>query len=357
MSTTEYPQIADLNTVDPKEMTAEQREALVNCLSTYDSEQFIQNQGEKACSVISDIKKHQKQFDEKGECYAKSQLDAYMKKHPQQKIDMKTIDRFTNIAEKKSDFYRKKYACQMLGMGNNALNYCIGLQRNACLVANAHMGYDIMPDIGLSCVNARTTFNSQNIGQYHAKISDCYNPDTQQVKYDQNGKPKLRNGDLLLLIDPKDNQAYHCVRINVDENGKVSYTAGNGEAVSGKLDWMKNQACYVIPTQEITQNNARQHYADMSNEQLLATARAKGMFAEQTTATHTTEATSHAEEKNKETSDIFTTMSADFERFRNYTQHLLNPQNLGIIAETKAVDTPILQNKNFRFTKDQSQYG
>ena len=86
MVTSDYSQTTKLNTVNPEEMTEEQRTALVSRLATYDSEQFIQNQGQAARVTISNIKKHQTEFDKKGEKFAESQLSEYLKKHPKQKI-------------------------------------------------------------------------------------------------------------------------------------------------------------------------------------------------------------------------------------------------------------------------------
>ena len=167
----------------------------------------------------------------------------------------------------------------------------------------------------------------------------------------------LKDGDLLLVVDPKDNQAYHCVRINVDQQGKVTYTSGNGEAINGKLNWMKNEACYIIPTQEITQKNAQKHYECMSNEKLLEMAQAKGMFAKQTPIMQTTNAAAQTDERNQETVDIYTIMRSDFNRFKNYMQRmseLQNPEKTVVAQTTNSVSkaTPY-----HRFVRPQSQYG
>ncbi|MBR1649012.1 MAG: hypothetical protein IJ689_05375 [Alphaproteobacteria bacterium] len=278
MSAPETCNLAELADVAPENITAEQRKALIEAISSYDSEQFVKCQGEHALDSIKNIKGHQKEFDDKGEKFAASKMSAWMKEHPGQKLTLKQINSFNKTAENQSSFYRKKYANQLLGIGNGALPYCIGLQRSACLKANGDLGYSIMPDIGLSCANARSVFKNQSIGSYHAKVSDCYDPTTGLIRCNPDGTPKLKDGDMILLIDPSDNQAYHCIRANVDENKKVTYSAGNGEAVAGRLNYWRNEACYIIPTSEITKQNAVTHYQQMSNEQLLAAARDKGMF-------------------------------------------------------------------------------
>lgn len=280
MSDDKKDEIAEIATMSPNEMSAEQRQQLIAALSDYDTEKFIKDQGQNAIDNVKKIKSKQEEFDQKGEKYAAQKFSAYMKQHPNEKITIEILERFERVCDNQSDFYRKRYANSILGMGNGTYSYCIGLQRDACKKANSELGYDIMPDIGLSCNNARAYFDGKKQGQYHDKISDCFNEITNKVKYNSDGTPKLKDGDLLLMVDPKDNQAYHCVRVNVDENGNVSYTAGNGEAVSGKLNWCKNKACYVIPTSEVANQNAQQHYSRMSNEELLEAAKEKGLIKE-----------------------------------------------------------------------------
>ena len=272
-----YLPIENIDAVTPDEMTDEQRDFLIGCLAVHDANEFIDNQGKAARATISDIKGHQKEFDEEGGKIAQDKLNLYISSGT---LDAQAIEKIIETAEEESDSLKRKYACQMLGLGNRDLNYCIALQRDACLKANRDTGYRMMPDIGFSCINAQKLFEQENIGHYYPKVSDCYNLSCQTVKHDENGNKKLTDGDLILIIDPQDGQAFHCMRINVDKNDMVTYSSGNGESLSGKLNWVKDYPCYIIPTSEIAEKNAQQHYRQMNNEQLLSEAKKKGLSRE-----------------------------------------------------------------------------
>ena len=254
------------------------RRQLINLLSDYDSEKFVELQGKTAVDTIKQIESKAPAFEKQANEYAQQALKDWMNKHPGQKLTIEQIEKYNQLAEREQNNYRKRYANRLCGMGNGTLSYCIGLQRHSCMVANKELGYKIMPDIGFSCNNARAAFKKQNIGQHHAKIADCYDSKTNKVKYDENGKPKLRDGDLMLMVDPSDNQAYHCIRINVSKDGDVSYSAGNGEKVNGRLGWCKNEACYIIPTNEVAKDRANTYYNTLSNEQLMEAAQKRGIL-------------------------------------------------------------------------------
>lgn len=266
------------NTNQTEELTAKKRQMLVSLLSDYDSEKFVELQGKAAVDTVKMIENKAPAFEKQANSDVEKMLKDWMNQHPNQKLSLEQIEQYSKLAQKKQEDYRKRYANNLCGMGNGTLSYCIGLQRHSCMQANRELGYKVMPDIGFSCANARAAFTKQNIGQYHAKIGDCYDSKTNKVKYDENGKPKLQDGDLMLMVDPKDNQAYHCIRINVSKEGDVSYTAGNGEKVNGRLGWCKNEACYIIPTNEVAKNRANTYYNTLDNQQLIEAAQKRGLL-------------------------------------------------------------------------------
>lgn len=248
-----------------------QRDDIITTLAEYDAAQFIRHQKQITTSIINDITRHSEEFEKQAQSIV---LKKYKEEHPDDpsgtKLSSKQILELSEKIEDLTDTLRKKYANGKCNMGNGSLNYCIGLQRHACNEANERIGYKIMPDIGLSCDNARNFFEQRNLGKYYSKISDCFNINNKQVLLDSEGKPKLRDGDLMIVIYPDDNDAFHCLRINVDENNKASYTAGNGEATNGNLSYWakKNYACYIIPTSQIVTNNAKQYYNSMNRDDL-----------------------------------------------------------------------------------------
>ncbi|MBQ8784785.1 MAG: hypothetical protein IJZ59_01930 [Alphaproteobacteria bacterium] len=272
-------------------MTEEQRKYLVEILAEQDCHKFITEQNRNAENIIEDIKENK---DKLAEEEYKTLVKEWEKQHPGQKIPQDVVTKYINgiLAKQEDDYYNRIHAtkiCKIWGGGDQ--NYCIALQHEACKRAEKSVGYDIMPDIGFGCASAQAKFSKQNIGKSYNKISDCYDPITNKVKLNEDGTPKLKDGDLMLFVDKDDRQAFHCVRINVDDNGKVSYTAGNGDAIKGNLRWWNRQghACYVIPTSEVAMSNAETHYMGMSNEALLKLAQQRnivpqtnGIYAQQT---------------------------------------------------------------------------
>ena len=255
----------DLNLTNPDKLTPEQRAKLIDSLACSDTEDFIKKQEEVACDSVRNIDQYKKKL--------LKELHRLKDLLTEQKIDEETWMNKTFALQ--DDL--STYPCKFLGIGNISAPYCIGLQRHACLKANKYFGYSLMPDIGTYCPNAYSTFKKNGIGHYHIKFSECYDPKSKQVKCDKDGKPLLKDGDLLLIFDDK-GCPFHCVRINVDKNGKATYTAGNNETISGGLGWLEKASCYIIPTSEIAKNSAKNHYAEMTNEELLSAAQKKGLL-------------------------------------------------------------------------------
>ncbi len=247
------------------------RDEIIDALVKYDASTFIDIQKQVASFIINDIRSHSEGFETQANSIVQKR---YREEHPDdpdgRKMSPEERQSLSKRVDELADTLRKKYANDKCQMGNGSLNYCIGLQRYACNKANEKIGYSIMPDISMSCDNARTFFEQCGKGKYYSQISECFNLEDKQPKLDNNGNHMLRDGDLMLIIDPSDNDAFHCLLVNVDENNKATYTAGNGEAINGNLGyWAKEgYACYVIPTSQIVTDNAKNHYQSMSNEEL-----------------------------------------------------------------------------------------
>ena len=255
----------DLNFTNPDKLTPEQRVELIDSLARSDTEDFIKKQEEVACDSVRNISQHRKKL--------LKEFQRLKDLLTERKIDEETWIKKTFALQ--DDLLT--YPCKVLGMGKIAASYCIGLQRHACLKANKHLGYSLMPDIGTYCPNAYSTFKKNGVGHYHTKLTECYDPKSKRIKCEKEGNPLLKDGDLLLIFDDK-GRPFHCVRINVDQDGKATYTSGNNETISGGLGWLEKASCYIIPTSEIAKNNAKQHYAEMTNEELLKAAQEKGVL-------------------------------------------------------------------------------
>lgn len=105
------------------------------------------------------------------------------------------------------------------------------------------------------------------------KVSDFVEID-HQVRLNENGQPKLKDGDILLIqtrVGNENSTGFHAVRANVDENGKVTYSAGNNEAIRKELpnQW-RNSPIVVFHTQDYVRDCTKEALREYDMPQLEA---------------------------------------------------------------------------------------
>lgn len=112
---------------------------------------------------------------------------------------------------------------------------------------------------------------------YNCKLKDynvslsSYIDETGHVKKDKDGKPMLKDGDFAFVQTNHGNEnssGFHAIRLNVDEDGKVTYTAGNSERIKANLSYkFMNAPCAVFHTQDYIADCVREEYKDLNYEQ------------------------------------------------------------------------------------------
>ena len=253
------------------------RNRLIGLLASHDAQQFVYAQQSIAESTIQNIDDYFDTAEKLARQDALNYAEKWMKENNTNTLNLEIIDYLIEFEAQKTRHYCDTYANKLLNIGTGKLPYCIATQRYACLGANKELGYNLMPDIGMSCEYAHHTFEKQQIGRYYDSIADCYDSNTLTPKNDEQGKPLLKDGDLAILCMPRSKHYFHCIRINVDQDNKVSFSAANGEHIQQPLRWWDEYGAYVIPTSEIAQKNALKHYNQMTDNQLLEAAQQKGI--------------------------------------------------------------------------------
>ena len=112
-----------------------------------------------------------------------------------------------------------------------------------------------------------------NICAYSSKLKDPsinlgdYIDEKGYVRKDETGKPMLEDG-ALAFVKLNDNaisaSGYHVIRVNVEEDGKVSYTAGNGDRIDQAiLGNLKTKPCAVFHTQRYLEDRFKSKYSEL----------------------------------------------------------------------------------------------
>ncbi len=264
-----------------EELSPEQRAELVERLSAAKTQEFIARQGEIVTESVRDVKQ-----------------------------------RFSQPAA--NSIQRKKYACTRygkdFGLSGMAANYCVAIQFDAMNKANAQIGQDLR-----SVLKKEMPETDELTNPLFIKTKDNYNfgnpvcsrdsvryeetrscPDTirkyasggfvdnaacknnitvssyvnarGQVICDSQGNPKLKDGDLLFVkIGTANNTAsgLHCIRANVSETGRVTYTAGNNERIGGGMSYYLNKPVSVFHTSDYAKKCFAHHFKKLNDNELL----------------------------------------------------------------------------------------
>lgn len=216
----------------------------------------------------------------------------------------------------KSSIERKRYACRVhcQETGLTGDNYCVAIQFSSLYKA----GKDCIPgndnplclktvdnrkkspmckvdSVGCSASvstkcsmayyasggyveNSTCNNNGKNIS-YDQRIKDksikvsSFVDASGHVKKDASGKPKLKDGDLMYIEVGKASNTstgLHCVRVNVDAEGKVTYTGGNNERVNAPFSsYYYNKPVAVFHTSEYAKDCFEYQLNNMNDKDLL----------------------------------------------------------------------------------------
>ena len=277
-----YDEIAEV------QLSPEERKEIIARLSEAKTEEFITRQEEIVTASVEDVRS----------------------KYPRQKGVKETSERKNQ---------RKKYACTRygkdFGLAGGAFNYCVAIQFDAMNKANREIGDQLKNDLHgqlpetdslvknplylkdyndyqfknpvckrdtTRCEEARScpmTLSKYNSGGFvdnptagaSLKVSQLVDANG-QVRKDENGEPKLKDGDLLFVrTGPAGNTSsgLHCIRANVSEDGKVTYTAGNGDHVKSNMrDWSRYSVA-VFHTSEYAEKCFEHQFERLNDKELL----------------------------------------------------------------------------------------
>ncbi|MBQ8751061.1 MAG: hypothetical protein IJZ30_05450 [Alphaproteobacteria bacterium] len=164
-----------------------------------------------------------------------------------------------------------QFANRITGLGNGEHNYCIAIQTNAMEDAVRETGNDtlggVRDGVGWTVQYASNFFVENGFGENFERMDQLFtvNENGQAiVNMDENGNPMIRDGDLAIV------DYSHCIRLNVDENGVVTFSAGNNERIEAPARWYNVSSCTLIHTEDYATSLMQQQYQEMTDEQLLA---------------------------------------------------------------------------------------
>lgn len=292
-------------TNNTKELTPEERELLINNLSCELSGTIISKQRVYTEEAIRDLQRFQSPDGKKAHFASKYgpdsgltfknnyclaiQMYGFQKVNKDignelcSSIQEKGLDNplYLKTKDNSKDMFMKNPVCQTdsLGRQDNFNIYCfVGKYNNYMEGAQPTRSYS-----GGTLCTASGAAKKQELSQ-DAKFVKSYVNSDGTVKKDNNGEPLLKDGDLMFVqVGNASNTAtgFHCVRVNVDENGKVTYSAGNGDRINGDLlkSFGNKKAC-VFKSSEYIQDCLKIKMKDLTDEQLLALARSYNITLE-----------------------------------------------------------------------------
>ncbi len=162
---------------------------------------------------------------------------------------------------------------------------------------NQYANSAYMDNVRVNPEVARTGYANFRTGNGQVCSHDCklennsvslssYVDNNGYVRKDENGNPRLKDGDFAFVQTNHGNEnssGFHAIRLNVDENGKVTYTAGNTERINEPLGAaFMTCPCAVFHTQDYITDCVKEEYNDLNYQQ--AHALASGLYPEQTTS-------------------------------------------------------------------------
>ena len=298
-----------VESVEPPTLTDEQRQELIEQLSREDAQEFTRVQGVQLRDNIMQIQEYDDRYEEAYERILgtyEEEREAFLRdcgyndalselSRLSDETEMSRGEYLGRIRELKDEYgvtaYDERliaqvrvnlaneglpytpdqFANRITGLGNGEENYCIAIQTNAMEDAVRETGNDtlggVRDGVGWTTQYASNFFVENGFGENFERMDQLFtlNEDGEAiVNMDENGNPMIRDGDLAIV----DNN--HCIRLNVDENGVVTYSAGNNERIEAPARWFNDSCCTLIRTEDYATSLMQQQYQEMTDEQLLA---------------------------------------------------------------------------------------
>ena len=274
-------------------LSAEERQELINQLSREDAQEFTRAQGEQLHDNIRQIQEYENRYNEavrplredyfnEREMLLDSELgnrvrNAVGEEYEQareefDKLDQELLDKLQErMREQGFGETPDQFANRITGLGNGEESYCIAIQTNAMEDAVRETGNDtlggVREGVGWTVQYASSFFVENGFGENFERMDQLFTVNEQGqaiVNMDEDGNPMIRDGDLAIVDE------CHCIRLNVDENGVVTFSAGNNERIEAPARWYDDSCCTLIHTEDYATSLMQQQYQEMTDEQLLA---------------------------------------------------------------------------------------
>ena len=274
-------------------LSAEERQELINQLSREDAQEFTRAQGEQLHDNIRQIQEYENRYNEavrplkedyfnEREMLLDSELGNRMRnavgeeyeqaREEFDKLDQELLDKLQErMREQGFGETPDQFANRITGLGNGEESYCIAIQTNAMEDAVRETGNDtlsgVREGVGWTVQYASNFFVENGFGENFERMDQLFTLNEQGqavVNMDEDGNPMIRDGDLAIVDE------CHCIRLNVDENGVVTFSAGNNERIEAPARWYDDSCCTLIHTEDYATSLMQQQYQEMTDEQLLA---------------------------------------------------------------------------------------
>lgn len=217
-------------------------------------------------------------------------------------VEAAVCDMMKHPSNKKA-YYAQKYG-KVGRILPSANNYCVAIQQYGFYMASKDLGLELNQEMRREgfevtdnidfcrenrngcatdtiagpvtsyCPNLIAQDNNSSCGIRNPKLSDFVTPDG-HVKKDKDGNPLLKDGDLIIgTVGRQTNttSGKHCVRVNIDENGKVTYTAGNGDHLRvprpGGVGFSLNTPVQIFHSEDNIKQNVATRLQNLTDEQL-----------------------------------------------------------------------------------------
>ena len=289
-------------------LSAEERQELINQLSREDAQEFTRAQGEQLHDNIRQIQEYDARYQDAYERILgthKEERETFLRdcgyndarselNRLRNETDMSRSEYLGRIRELKDEYgvaaYDERlaeqirenlanegmpytpdqFANRITGLGNGEESYCIAIQTNAMEDAVRETGNDtlsgVREGVGWTVQYASNFFVENGFGENFERMDQLFTLNEQGqaiVNMDEDGNPMIRDGDLAIVNN------IHCIRLNVDENGVVTFSAGNNERIEAPASWYDDSCCTLIHTEDYATSLMQQQYQEMTDEQLL----------------------------------------------------------------------------------------
>ncbi len=283
--------LADFDAQRFTELYGKHTDALVKELQVY-SEKYNENMNKHILEISAAIDQYEKSSSFQNFEKEKNELmeQWYSGKISQDECGEKirALKEVYRVAEIQDSIYVSKigipperFANKTFGLGNGSESYCMALQTEALKRTAEEMGISELNGVRDACgwtvKYAENSFKTNGFGK-DTKIGDLFTLDgngNAVVNKGTDGKPLVKDGDIALL--KQKGEVYHCVRLNIDENGVMTYSAGNEDRDHAPARFIQNSEAVLISTSDYVHTLAERHYMNHDFSELMALADSRGL--------------------------------------------------------------------------------